>query len=143
MDKPDVDNDNQVKELVASLDDKAQKDCLSLVEMMQRISGHPPKIWGPGTIGFDSYHYKYESGREGDCHVIGFRPGKGKITVYLMDGTAKYSELLASLGRHSTSKACLYIRHLSDVQFPVLEKILQQSYEYIKSQDGRMHRAFK
>ncbi len=110
--------------------------------MMQRISGHEPKLWNVGTIGFDIYHYKYDSGREGDGHVIGFYPRKGKITVYLMDGTARCSELLAKLGKHTTTGYCVYIKRLSDVELPILEQIVQQSYEYIKSksQDGPIDR---
>ena len=96
-----------------------------------------------GTIGFDADHDKYDSGREGDCQAIGFYPRKGKITVYLMDGTVRHAELLARLGKHSTSRVCVYIKRLSDVELPVLEQIVQQSYEYIKSQDGRMHRALE
>ncbi len=135
-------NDRSVKDYIASLDDEQiAKDTLVLIEMMQRISGHAPKMWNVGTIGFGTYHYKYDSGREGDSQVIGFYPRKGKITVYLMDGTVRYSELLARLGKHSTSRVCVYIKRLSDVQLPILEQIVQQSYEYVKSQDGHMHRA--
>ncbi len=130
-----------VEDLIALIDDKQiVKDSLVLMEMMQRISGHRPKIWNIGTIGFDSYHYKYDSGREGDCQVLGFYPRKRKITVYLMDGTARYSELLARLGKHTSSRVCVYMNRLSDVQLPILEQILAQSYEYLKSQDGHMHR---
>jgi hypothetical protein len=92
-----------------------------------------------GTIGFDTYHYKYDSGREGDGHIIGFFPRKGKITVYLMDGTARYSELLAKLGKHTTTGYCVYIRRLSDVELPILEQIVQKSYENIKSQEGHIN----
>ena len=140
MDKMTAQNDSSVKDYIASLDDEQTvKDSLVLIEMMQRISGHKPKKWNVGTIGFDSYHYKYDSGREGDGHVIGFYPRKGKITVYLMDGTARHSELLAKLGKHTTTGYCVYIRRLSDVELPILEQIVQKSYEYIKSQDGHIH----
>jgi hypothetical protein len=135
---------NSVKDFIASLDDKQTvKDSLVLIEMMQRISGHEPKMWNIGTIGFDTYHYKYDSGREGDCQTIGFYPRKGKITIYLMDGTVRYSELLARLGKHTTSRVCVYLKLLSDIQLPILEQIVQQSYEYVKSQDGHMHRALE
>jgi hypothetical protein len=141
MDKTTAHNDTSVREYIASLDDEpTSKDCHTLFEMMRRISGHEPKMWNVGTIGFDTYHYKYDSGREGDCQVIGFYARKGKITVYLMDGTARYPDLLARLGKHSTSRVCVYVKRLSDIQLPILEQIVQQSYEYIKSQDGRMHR---
>jgi hypothetical protein len=135
-------SDSSVKNYIASLDDEQiVKDSQVLIEMMQRISGHEPKMWNVGTIGFDAYHYKYDSGREGDSQTIGFYPRKGKITVYLMDGTVRYSELLARLGKHTTGRVCVYIKRLSDVQLPILEQIVQQSYEYVKSQDGHMHRA--
>ncbi len=135
---------NQVNVVLASLEDEALRvDCLVILDRMRGISGHEPKLWNVATFGFDTYHYKYESGREGDCHVLGFHPRKGKITFYLMDGTARHSELLTQLGKHTTSKACLYIKRLSDIQLPILERILHQSYDHIKSRDGQMHRAFE
>ena len=134
---------SEVKDYIASLDEQTAKDTHVLIEMMQRISGHKPQKWNAGTLGFDTYHYKYDSGREGDGHVIGFYPRKGKITVYLMDGTARHSELLARLGKHTTSRVCVYIKRLSDIELPILEQIFQQSYEYVKSQDGHMHRALE
>ena len=134
-------NDRTVKDYIASLDDEQTvKDSQALVEMMQRISGHEPKLWNAGTIGFDTYHFKYDSGREGDGHIIGFHPRKGRTTVYLMDGTARYSELLARLGKHTTTGYCLYIKRLSDVELPILEQILQNSYKNIKSQDGHINK---
>ncbi len=135
-------NDTSVDDFIAAIDDEqTRKDCLVLIEMMQRISGHAPTMWNVGTIGFDRYHFKYDSGREGDCQVIGFYPRKGKITIYLMDGTVRYSGLLAQLGKHTTSRVCLYFKRLSDLQLSILEQILEQSYAYVKSQDGHMHRA--
>lgn len=129
-----------VEGYIASLgDEQAMTDTQVLIEMMQRISGLEPKLWNVGTIGFDTYHYKYDSGREGDGHVIGFYPRKGKITIYLMDGTARYAELLTKLGKHTTTGYCLYIKRLSDVELPVLEQIVHQSYENIKSQDGHIN----
>jgi len=137
-------SDRSVKGFITSLnDEQTVKDCQVLIEMMQRISGHEPKMWNVGTIGFDTYHYKYDSGREGEGQIIGFYPRKGKITIYLMDGTVRYSELLARLGKHTTSRVCVYIKRLNDLQLPILEQIVQQSYEYVKSQDGHMHRAFE
>jgi hypothetical protein len=133
-------NDGPVRDFIASLkDEQTVKDSLVLMEMMQRISGHEPKLWNVGTIGFDTYHYKYDSGREGDGHVLGFYPRKGKITVYLMDGTVRHSELLARLGKHTTTGYCVYIKRLGDIELPILEQILRQSYEYVKSRDGHIH----
>jgi hypothetical protein len=133
--------DRSVEDFIASLkDEQTAKDSLVLIEMMRRVSKHHPKLWNVGTVGFDAYHYRYDSGREGDCQALGFYPRKGKITVYLMDGTARHSELLARLGKHTTSRVCLYIKRLGDVQLPILEQIVQRSYEYLKSKDGHMHR---
>ena len=132
-------HDGSVRGHVTSLDEQTANDTRVLIDMLQRISGHEPKLWNVGTLGFDAYHYKYDSGREGDGHVIGFYPRKGKITIYLMDGTARYSELLAQLGKHTTTGYCLYIKRLSDVELKVLEQILRMSYENIKSQAGHIN----
>ncbi len=141
MDKTTPNNDRSVDDYIASLnDEQTVTDSRALLEMMQRISGHAPKLWNAGTIGFDTYHYKYDSGREGDGLVIGFYPRKGKITIYLMDGTARHAELLARLGKHSTTGYCVYLKRLGDIELPILEQILQQSYEHIKSLDGRINR---
>ena len=142
MDKTTTQKNNTVKDYLASLDEQTEKESQVLIEMMQRISGHEPKLWNAGTIGFDTYHYKYDSGREGDGHVLGFYPRKGKITIYLLDGTARYSGLLAKVGKQATTGYCIYIKRLSDVELSILEQIVQQSYEYIqsKSQDGPIDR---
>lgn len=127
-------NEPSVDTYLASLgDEQVASDSQTLIAMMQRISGHEPTLWNVGTIGFGTYHYKYDSGREGDGHTIGFYPREGKLTIYLMDGTARHSALLAKLGRHSTTGYCLYIRRLSDVDLPVLEQILRASYEFVES----------
>lgn len=142
MAKLTAQNDRSVTDYLTSLnDEQTAKDAQALIEMMQRISGQEPKLWNVGTIGFDTYHYKYDSGREGDAAPMSFYPRKGKITVYLMDGTVRYAELLARLGKHTTSRVCVYIKRLSDVEQPILEQIVRESYEYVKSQDGHMHRA--
>lgn len=143
MNKQTSPNDDPVNGYLASLnDEQTREDSLVLIALMQRISGHEPRKWNVGTIGFDTYHYKYSTGREGDALVLGFYPRKGKITVYLMDGTARYTELLSRLGKHATTGYCVYFRNLSDIQLPILEQILRQSYAYIKSksQDGPIDR---
>jgi hypothetical protein len=134
-------DDRSVTDVVTSLDEPTRRDCEVLLEMMRRISGHEPRLWNVGTLGFDTYHFAYDSGREGDSHALAFYPRKGKITVYLMDGTARHSDLLAQLGTHTTSRVCLYIKRLSDVELPVLEQIVQQSYDFVKSHDGHVPRA--
>jgi hypothetical protein len=136
-----VGDDTAVETYIASLDDEQTvADSRTLIEMMHRISGQTPQLWNVGTIGFDTYHYRYESGREGDATPMSFYPRKGKLTIYLMDGTSRYSELLARMGKHATSRVCLYIKRLSDVDLGILEQVVRESYEYVKSQDGRMYR---
>jgi hypothetical protein len=141
MDQEQAQSDNPVKDYIASLkDEQMTKDSQVLMDMMHQISGHDPKKWNEGTIGYDAYHYKYSSGREGDCFVIGFYPRKGKITVYLMDGTGRCSDLLTKLGKHTTTGYCIYFKRLSDIELPILEQILRQSYTYIKSLDEPIDR---
>jgi hypothetical protein len=126
-------SDSAVNEYLATLDEETATDAETLIEIMQRISGHEPKLWNVGTIGFGTYHYKYDSGREGDGHTIGFYPRKGKTTVYLMDGTARHSELLAQLGKHTSTGYCIYVKRLSDVDLPILEQVVRESFEHIDS----------
>jgi phosphatidate phosphatase PAH1 len=136
--------DASIKEYLSSMDDEQTiKDSLVLIDMMRRITGHEPRLWNVGTIGFDTYHFKYDSGREGDSVPISFYPRNGKITVYIMDGTIRYADMLGQLGRHTSSRVCIYIKRLSDVDLSTLEQILRQSYQYVKSMDGHMHRAFQ
>ena len=131
-----------VKEFLATLDEETAKDADVLNEMMRRISHHTLKLENAGTLAYDTYHYKYASGREGDGFVIGFYPRKGKTTIYMMDGTARYEKLLAKLGKHTTTGYCVYIKQLSDIELPILEQILQQSYDFIKieAKDGPIDR---
>ncbi len=134
-------SDADVDVFIASLpDDQLVGDTRVLIDLMTRISGHEPRMWNVGTIGFDSYHYKYASGREGDCQVLGFYPRKGKITVYLMDGTARHADLLAGLGKHTTSRVCVYLKALNDIDLVVLERILRDSYRFLKAHDGQVQR---
>jgi hypothetical protein len=132
--------DDAVTQYVASLDEETAADSRVLMSVMAGISGHGARLWNVGTIGYDSYHFRYDSGREGDNHALGFYPRKGKITVYLMDGTARHAEGLVGLGKHTTSRVCVYIKRLSDVDLATLESVLRESYAYLKSQDGQMKR---
>jgi len=131
MSKADERTDITLYDYVASLDEATKKDTMTLQEIMHRISGEEPILYGIGTIGFGVYKYEYTTGRKGVAHTLGFYPRKGKITIYLMDGTKRYPELLAKLGKYTTTGVCLYIKQLSDIELPILEEILTQSYKYI------------
>ena len=120
--------------LAAIEDETRRKDCKQLVALMKRVTGCPPKMWGTGIVGFDSYHYKYASGHEGDASVVGFASRKGDISVYLMCGSesAESKVLLAQLGKHKMAKACLYLKQLSDINLAVLEQLVKNSVAEIK-----------
>ncbi|MFW9967452.1 MAG: DUF1801 domain-containing protein [Candidatus Thorarchaeota archaeon] len=106
-----------------------REDSFELLEMMKEITREEPTMWGPSIVGFGSYHYKYESGREGNMPLTGFSPRKRSLTVYIMSGFEGYNDLLEKLGKHKTGKSCLYINKLEDVDRSVLEKIISQSIE--------------
>ncbi len=91
---------------------------------MKQITKEEPKMWGNSIVGFNSYHYKYESGLEGDWFVTGFSPRKQNLTIYIMAGFERYANLLIKLGKHNTSKSCLYINRLEDINQSVLIKEL-------------------
>lgn len=135
MSKADERHDVTVDQYIDSLTDENLKtDALTIMKMMREISNEGPILYGIGTIGFGVYKYEYTSGRKGEAHTLGFYPRKGKITIYLMDGTARYASLLAKLGNHTTTGYCIYIKQLSDVKSPVLQQILEKSYENITTQ---------
>ena len=124
--------ENKTKQTTASVegylsaiaDEVRREDCRTLVEMMTRASKAPPKMWGTGIVGFGSYHYKYESGHEGDSCIVGFSSRKGDISLYLVAGFPGSDALFAKLGKHKRGKACLYVRRLSDVDVEVLEQLI-------------------
>lgn len=117
-----------VKEFLDKVEDEARRrDCDRLCELMEGVTGEPPKMWGPSIVGFGSYHYKYESGREGDMCLVGFSPRKRNFSIYIMAGFAGYAELMAKLGKHKTGKACLYVNKLDDVDLNVLKDLVAES----------------
>lgn len=107
-----------------------QEDSFWLVQMMQEVTGEPPVLWGPSIIGFGSYHYRYDSGREGDMPLVGFSPRKGKIALYIGATSVQNQPLLDKLGRHSTGKSCLYITHLEDIDKKILRRIIVNTLEH-------------
>ena len=114
-------------------DEERRADCFQVAKIMEEVTGEKPKMWGPSIVGFGSYHYKYDSGREGDWLVTGFSPRKKDLTLYLMMGLAKHSELMEKLGKHSHAKSCLYIKRLSDIHIPTLKKLIKVSVKDLKA----------
>jgi hypothetical protein len=122
--------------LDAKCDAARRADCDAIIIMMQKATGEKPKMWGPSIVGFGSYHYKYESGREGDMCIVGFSPRKAEIVLYIVDGFAQYEKLLAKLGKHKTGKSCLYIKRLTDVDVGVLEEMVTASVKHMRATYG-------
>lgn len=115
-------------------DEHKIQDSLTLIEMMRKITGHEPKMWGPTMIGFGDWHYISSSGREGDWFSMGFSPRKSAFSLYItMDATA-HPELMKKLGKHTTGKGCIYIKRLSDINIGVLEELTRTSYIELKKQ---------
>ena len=117
-------------------DPVTRADAQALVKLMQSVTGERPKMWGPSIIGFGSYHYRYESGREGDMPVIAFSPRKSATVLYGMIGFDEAAPLLAKLGNHTTGKGCLYIKKLADVDQKVLQRMIVKSVA-AKSSGGK------
>ncbi len=123
------------------VDPQQREDCRRLITLMSRISGHPPVMWGPSIIGFDSYHYRYESGREGDMCTLGFAPRSRDLALYFSNGLTLYAHELENLGPHRAAKACLYVRRLDGVDIDVLTRMLTHAYADITARHGRVGRA--
>lgn len=127
-------NDGSVQAFLESVDNQRRReDAFVVLDLMKRVTGEEPVLWGPAIIGFGSYHYKYASGREGDWFVAGFSPRKQSLTLYIMGGFSKHGELMTKLGKHTTGKGCLYINKLDDLDMGVLEDLVQASVEQVSN----------
>ena len=117
-----------VTDFLNKVTDKGRRDdCFAVLEIMKDITGEEPKMWGPSIVGFGRYHYKYESGREGEWMITGFSPRKGDLTLYIMPGLDAFPDLMKRLGKFKTGKSCLYIKKLDDVDPGVLRQLVKQS----------------
>ncbi len=127
-------NDASVEDFIASVEGEAkQADAFRLLKIYTRATNEVPKMWGASIIGFGCYHYKSERSRqEGDWPLAAFSPRKQNLTLYVMSDLHDYSDLLDKLGKHKTSKACLYINKLTDVDVAMLEQLIKRSYEDAK-----------
>lgn len=112
-------------------DEKVRNDCYEVMKIMKKATGLKPKMWGTAIVGFGQYHYKYDSGHEGDSCLTGFAPRKANITLYLMGGLQN-EELMKKLGKYKTGKGCLYIKKIEDVDTGVLEKLIKSSVDFVK-----------
>ena len=126
-------NDRSVDKFLNGISDhKKRQDCLTLLTLMKQATKAEPRMWGSSIVGFGSYHYKYDSGREGDWFLSGFSPRKQNLTVYIISGFSRYEQLLKKLGRYKTAKSCLYIRSLKDIDLSILKHLVKQSVEDLR-----------
>ena len=122
-----------VEKFLEGIDDERKRaDSRELLDLMKDITGEEAVMWGDSIVGFGAYHYKYESGREGDMPLAGFSPRKQSLTLYIMDGFDEYDGLLGKLGKHSTGKACLYVKRLDDVDRDVLRELIRRSVAHMR-----------
>lgn len=129
-----------VFEFINSFADTEQKraDSLELVKLMQRVTGHPPRMWGPSIIGFGSYHYKSErSAQEGDWFLVGFSPRKAAISLYVYTEDPEQEHLLEGLGKFTMGKACIYVKRLSDIDLDVLERLIRATIGFLQEKYGK------
>jgi Domain of unknown function (DU1801) len=135
-------SDNKTQATSASVDDYIatiadelkRKDTQTLLDLLKKITGDTPVLWGDSIIGFGSYHYQYESGREGDMPLIGFSPRKREFAIYIMSGFEQLQAHLNKLGKHKTGQSCLYIKRLSDININTLNDLMKESVAIIKSE---------
>ncbi|MFZ6846132.1 DUF1801 domain-containing protein [Undibacterium sp. RuTC16W] len=121
-------NDLSVSDYVDAITDPVRRqDCLTLIELMSVATGHQARMWGTSIVGFDTRHYRYESGREGDICLIGFASRKQDLALYLTLGAGGCDDLLADLGKHKLGKGCLYIKRLSEIDLSSLTSIIEQT----------------
>lgn len=129
-----TENTNSVLDFIKTVPDpQRQKDALTIIEIMKKQSGFDPKMWGPAIIGFGSYHYKYESGHEGNAPLVAFSPRKTEFALYFPSKFEKREELLKEFGKHKSAKACIYIKKIEDINIEILKKMITNSLEYYKT----------
>lgn len=116
--------------------DEQRADCRALIKLLGKATKTKPRMWGPTIVGFGSYHYQYDSGREGDSCVVGFAARGKQLAIYLVASGPKQAQLLTKLGRHKMGKACLYIRRLGDVDVKVLEQLVADSIAEVRRRYG-------
>jgi hypothetical protein len=130
-----VETSASVENFINAVDSEQKRvDSWEMIEVMKRITGSEPKMWGSSLIGFGRYHYKYASGREGDFFITGFSPRKSAFTVYIMPGFDRYEEQLDKLGPFKTGKSCLYLKNLDAIDRQVLEEIIRDSVAVMREQ---------
>ena len=129
-------NDASPAAFIASLENEGRrKDCKVLLSLMKQVTGEAARMWGDSIVGFGSYHYRYDSGREGDWFLTGFSPRKQYLTIYVMPGFARFETTMRKLGTYKLGKSCLYIKTLDDIDRDALRELIERSVR-------RMHQKY-
>jgi hypothetical protein len=125
--------DHSVIEFIERVDSpRKREDAYRLLDIFTETTGFEAKMWGPSIIGFGSYHYKYQSGHEGDAPLVGFSPRKAKISLYFAPGDTEREELLKRFGKHTTGAACVYINKVADIDEEVLNELILASVKFLQ-----------
>ena len=120
--------DASVEKYLDTIEDPRRRaDCAAISALLKKVTKCEAKMWGPSIVGFGRYHYRYETGHEGDACLAGFSSRKPEIVLYIADGFETREKLLQELGKHRTGKVCVYIKRLSDIDVVVLEKLVKAS----------------
>lgn len=127
----------KVDDFLQTVSDKRRYEASQLIELMRKVSGEEPVMWGPSIIGFGMRRYKTGTGREGDIGILGFSPRKAALTIYFYEGFDRYGEELARLGKHKISQSCLYVNKLEDIGLQVLEAMLRKSYKVATEEEDK------
>lgn len=128
-----VRTDARVDDFIDGIESEGRRgDCRTVLDIMRRVTGGEPAMWGESIVGFGSYHYTYDTGREGDWFLAGFSPRRQNLTLYVMAGLGRWQPLMARLGKHTTGKSCLYVRKLSDIDLEVLEELVSASVAHMR-----------
>jgi len=126
--------DRDVTEFLNEIpEEEKRRDCFALADLMQRVTGEKPEMWGESMIGFGRYNYRYASGQTGEWSKTGFAPRKQNITIYIMAYLENFPEIMQRLGKFKTGKSCIYIKRLSDIDISVLEELIRQSLKSLMS----------
>lgn len=129
-----VETESSVDDFINTVQDNTKrKDCFGLIELIKNHTKLDPKMWGPSIVGFGSYHYKYDSGREGDSPLVAFSPRVSSIALYLSGSLENRAELLKKFGKHKTNKGCIHIKKLSDIDLDILQKMIENHIQFIKN----------
>ncbi len=127
-------SDQSVLEFLEGIEHPVRRaDGLELLKIFEEVTGWEPRMWGTSIVGFGRYHYKYESGREGDFMITGFSPRKANLSIHILPGYRDLGEKMTRLGKHKTGKSCLYVNKLTDIDTAVLKEIIQDGVSYMQS----------